>query len=399
MSSLPPAAVLGLSPTGLYAIRELGRAEIPVFAVGAALQSGAASRYAFRRILDSDPIGQLARLQSHCGSLPENPVLFPTSDEHVQVLIDNASTLSGRFVFQNSYSDGLGAKILDKDEFYKLCEAQGVAYPKLKMANAEDLSGMRLDMSFPCIIKPSRIHDIKEQMAGEKGWIARNAREFDRICKSLPRDAGTMLVQEVVPGPESEITLFCAYFDRAGNVRQPFTARKLRQYPAGFGSASLVQSVQEDETAEIATQFLSAIGYRGIAAAEFKRDPYTKSLKIIEINIRPSLWFSVSTASGKHVMLAAYHDLADTGVTLPEIPQKDGVRWRYGLKDMASAQFYRKSHDFVLPAPNIDAVGRARNQVSAVYALDDPAPFLYEILHYGKILPGRLLRRRGGNTR
>ena len=105
-------------------------------------------------------------------------------------------------------------------------------------------------------------------------------------------------MQEIISGPESNITLWCGYIDAAGSVRQSFTARKLRQYPPGFGSASLVESEVCRETSETAERFLVKAGYRGIAAAEFKRHPKTGELKIIEVNPRPSLWFSVSTKSG-----------------------------------------------------------------------------------------------------
>ena len=54
-----PAVVLGLSPTGLYAVRELGAADIPVLGVSSYKQAGNYSRYlktGLGSIVESDGI-------------------------------------------------------------------------------------------------------------------------------------------------------------------------------------------------------------------------------------------------------------------------------------------------------------------------------------------------------
>src|SRR5690606_18413526 len=108
-------------------------------------------------------------------------------------------------------------------------------------------------------------------------------------------------------------------------------------------------------------RFLGALGYRGIAAVEFKRDLHG-ALKMIEINVRPSLWFSLTSAAGKRPVLAAYHDLAGSSHPLAEGQQENGVRWRYFLKDAWSSLFYLLNRGFLLPPPDVLAVGTARTQ-------------------------------------
>ena len=215
-------------------------------------------------------------------------------------------------------------------------------------------------------------------MRGSKGWIVRDADELAAIMPGIPASAGTLLAQEIVPGPESEITLCCAWLDGEGQAHQAFTARKLRQYPPGFGSASLVQSHDEPESLETFTRLLAAIGYRGIAAGEFKRHPETGELSIIEINVRPSLWFSVSQSAGRPVVLDAYRRMAGLA-PLPAHPQRQGVRWRYALKDLASALSYRRHSDFILPPPDIEVCGKASTTVHPVHQADDPRPARREV--------------------
>ncbi len=226
-------------------------------------------------------------------------------------------------------------------------------------------------------------------MAGRKGWLVRGPEELDDAVSQMPRAAGVMVCQEVVMGPESAITLYCAHIGADGRAHQPFTARKLRQYPSGFGSASQVQSHDEPDSRRISEELLGRLGYRGIVAAEFKPDPVTGRLKIIEINVRPSLWFGITSAAGKHPVLAAYRELSGAGELPEEMPQADGIRWHYTLKDAVSARFYRKNPGFVLPAPDTMAVGPERGTVGAVFARDDPAPAAADLLNLTNKFLGR----------
>ena len=142
-------------------------------------------------------------------------------------------------------------------------------------------------------------------MAGRKVFIAKNAEEFRRVAAAACC-GGRWLVQEIIPGPESAITVFGGYIAKDGGVRQAFTGRKLRQYPPGFGSASLARSEKLEETRRLSEGFLSAAGFRGIASAEFKYDERDGKLKIIEVNPRPALWFALSHHAGKRIALAAF---------------------------------------------------------------------------------------------
>lgn len=385
-----PAVVMGLSPTGLHVVRTLGRAGVPVIGVSDGRQPGAASRFCQRVISVSNSSQKLSAL---CDLFPQSevkPVLIPTSDQDIDFVLAHSERLSRHYRFQDSYKDGLAGRIMDKASFYALCQQYGVAYPQLWSGTRDQIAGLAGQITFPCMIKPALIQLVKDQMRGQKGWIARNGEDFAQQVARIPDGAGTLLVQEIVPGPESDITLWCGYL--GNGVQQGFTARKLRQFPPGFGSASLVQSHDEAETARIAETLLATLGYTGIAAAEFKRDPKTGQLKIIEINVRPSLWFSLSEASGKPVVLAAYRDLAGLP-PLVEQPQTQGVRWKYGPKDLYSRLFYWRKPDFILPAPDTSATGPASASVRAVFAWDDPLPAFAELRTFAAKAMQRLSRR------
>jgi len=379
---LPPAIVLGLSPTGLHVARTLGRAGVEVIGVAEGNQAGQMSRY-LAGVIEQTSDTQLFNAMSDLARQFEadnkpRAILIPSSDQHVEFITRHANKLQSLFRFQSSYSDGLAQSIMAKDSFYRLCEANGIRYPRVIEAKAGELDSCKDQIDFPWMVKPAEIHKVKREMQGDKGWIIRNQNELDAAISKIPTNAETLLIQEIVPGPESNITLCCTYADKAGAARQMFSARKLRQYPPGFGSASLVQSNLEPESVALTENLLSSAGYHGIAASEFKRHPENGELFIIEINVRPSLWFSVSEVAGRPVVLDAYRDLAGLSA-LPDRPQRPAVRWRHTIKDLYSKIFYVRHRDFILPSPDINAVGAMKGSTNAVFAMDDWKPAVAEI--------------------
>ncbi len=383
---MTPAVVLGLSPTGLYAIRELARAGVPVTGVGPDRQTASRSRYLENCIIEPDETKRLERLMALGGEA--RPVLIPTSDQDIDFVVRHAETLSQRFAVQASYLGG-PPRIFGKAGFYAACREHGIGTPRGWEARRSGLAGLAGEVVFPCLIKPSEIHAVKDYMAGRKVLIARGRAEFDAMVSGLPADDLIWLVQEIIPGPESEITLYCAHFGADGAPQQAFTARKLRQYPPGFGSASLVRSEDLPETRELAERLLTGIGYRGIAAVEFKRDPRDGKLKAIEANARPSLWFAAAAAAGKRVALAAYNELA--GRPAPgDRAQTNGVQWRYLLKDLYARAFYWRRGDFILPPPALKALGAPKRRVMPVFDPADLRPSVDEMTNYASKLKRRM---------
>jgi len=375
------AIVLGLSPTGLYAARELQRAGRRTLGVDSSATCAAHSNAlaaCWRVGTDEELLQRLMQL----GMQQEKPpVLVPANDRYIEFVGRHAAALQP-FHFPDCYA-GLADVLLDKLRFHRLCQQHGMAVPGVWEArDRAALTAMAGQIVFPCILKPALIHRARAYLRGSKVVLARTPEELDACLARVPDDVGGWLVQEVIPGAESQITLFAGYASHNGEMQQAFTARKLRQYPPGFGSASLAMSETCAETAALTADFVRAIGFRGIFGAEYKRDPRDGQLKIIEINPRPTLWFQLSHAAGKRIVDAAWRDLRGAAPA-PDPAQRDGVLWRYALKDLASALFYRRHRrDFVFPPPDLHAAGPRAAATWAVYDARDPLPALCERLVY-----------------
>jgi predicted ATP-grasp superfamily ATP-dependent carboligase len=376
------AVVLGLSPTGLFACRELHRAGRRVLGVdaGPACAAHSSALHACWRVTgDEELLQRLAQLGSRQAA---PPVLLPTSDRYIEFVTRHAASLVTHFLFFDCHT-GVAGELLDKLSFHRLCQRHGMAAPGVwEVRDKAALQEMAGQIAFPCILKPALIHRARAYLRGKKVVLARTPAELEECLARVPDDVGGWLVQEVIPGAESRITLFAGYASRTGEILQAFTARKLRQYPPGFGSASLAMSETCAETAVLAANFVRAIGLHGIFGAEFKRDPRDGQLKIIEINPRPTLWFQLSHAAGKRIVDAAWRDLR-AAAPIPDPPQRDGVLWRYALKDLASVLFYRRHRDdFIFPPPDVSTAGACTVRTWAVYDRSDPLPALVEPLLY-----------------
>lgn len=395
----PSAVVLGLSPTGLYAMRELAAAGYDVLGVSDELAPGLWSRRATLgtwRAPTSDAL--IRRLATFARARAEPPLLVPTADRYLDLVIGHASELTG-FRFQASYRDGTAAALMDKERFYELCDLHGLDQPRritlhdragaLRWMGASEPS-----IQFPAILKPAEIHRVKRVMRGRKVLLLHDQAELGAALRDLPFDATPWILQEVIPGPESDLLLVGAYIDATGDAIRVVTGRKLRQYPIGFGSASLASTGPEDEARALALGFLGAVGFHGIAAIEFKRDPRDGRLRVMEINPRPALWFQLARTAGVEIVAAAAADLSGRP-TGPGRPQRDGVRWRYGLKDAYAAASYRlRPGASLFRAPD---VGSGRTEAAALWDPRDPIPAVAEPLLYVAKALQRARRLRGGS--
>jgi D-aspartate ligase len=99
MTSTAPsfAMVLGLSPTGLYVIRELGQAGIRVMGADANIQAGYYSKYLYHGltpIADDEPERFIAQLIEIAQKEGQRGVLIPSSDTYIETFVLYAQQLS-----------------------------------------------------------------------------------------------------------------------------------------------------------------------------------------------------------------------------------------------------------------------------------------------------------------
>jgi predicted ATP-grasp superfamily ATP-dependent carboligase len=117
------------------------------------------------------------------------------------------------------------------------------------------------------------------------------------------------MIQEYIPGSDSDIAVCCCFMDAKHEMTAYFTARKLRQNPPLFGTGCAVETTDIPEIVPIAKRLLQAVGYTGIAEAEFKRDSAAGTWFLIEVNPRHWDQHEIGAHIGVNLSWIAYQDM------------------------------------------------------------------------------------------
>ena len=392
---LPLVVICGASATGLGVGRDLGRHGVSVvFADYESFRPGFVSRYVSKDepgIVAESEADLIAKLLDLGRRQSMKPVLFQTTDQMVLTVAQHREELAQYFHIAESTRPGIADVVTDKKSFYELCVKHGVVSPRTVFPeNVEDALTVKSEFDFPVIIKPIHGHLWRERLKGKKLLTAGTPDEFERIVRKFEDDIQELMIQELIPGPESNLWVGGLYFRQSdGEPGSIFTGRKLRQHPPGFGSASLADACQNDDVVEVSVNFLQEIGYRGVCGTEFKFDERDSQYKMVEVNPRQTLWFALIDAAGIPQNYYAYCDLA--GLPLPNVGSlREGTKWILFEKDLITSIEYILRGKLGL----FRWLGSYRNiRVHAVMSMSDRRPMFSILRTYAVRIWSRFIRR------
>lgn len=375
-SDRPVAVVVGLCPTGLAVVRSLGRQGIPVAGIDLNPHAiGFASRYC-ARIESAEPIlsnqALISALERFGKSLSTRGVLFPTTDDYLNLISQNTEKLKKYYIFQ-PLEENIVNSFLNKKQFYELCIKKNVVIPTTHFPeNIEDTILTSRVMTYPCILKPIHSHVWQKRLRGQKVFKISSADELIETYKKVTEFNKEVMVQEIIQGKDDRIYLCATYFNKDAEPLAIFTGRALRQYPIEFGTKSLAEAVDEPEVAELSIKFLEAVNFQGICGVEFKRDLKDNQLKMIEINPRPVRWYSLTDACEVPIVYIAYRDLL--GEKIERVNSQKEKKWIFVWRDLLSAIKYMLKRQLSIGSWIKSLKGKKEY---AIFRRDDPYPFLY----------------------
>ena len=379
---LPSAYVLNMQYTGLGIARSLGPRGVPVIGLmGSPHQRGGHSRHCRARRCPAarhEPAQLLAYLLDLGAHLESRAVLFPTGDFDVLFIAEHQEVLKQYFAFPLPDRD-LVDTIQNKWTLHQKAQECGVPSPlTYSCGNPDTLQAAGREAGYPCILKPVysyRWHQGNnwDVVGGRKAIKIGSPKELTDTYMRVRQADDTVLLQEFVPGDDSQIFVAGLYFGRHGDLQGGFTARKLAQYPPETGTGCLVEGTDNPEVMSLGTRLLQHVNYRGIAEVEFKRDTRDGSYKLIEIN--PRFWdqHRLGAACGVNLSYVAYRDLTGQPA-LPVHGQASGIYWvaaRELIRHVGHGLRYRRALDLRMLWRL--AVGKKE---WALFAWDDPLPAL-----------------------
>ncbi len=381
-----PAVVISSSEVALGVVRDLGRARVPVLAMGPDRGNAAfRSRYCTAwpcadPHYDEDQL--IADLEAVAAMLPQRGVLFPCDDDYGAAVSRHKAGLEKSFIVPVLAWEGMQA-LADKELQLRLAQQAGIDTPITAFIHGpDDLAAAADAVPFPAVLKPT-VPMALFRRVGFKVVVVENRERLEEAYEPFA-SYGSFLLQEIVPGGDEEIYIAGGYHDAQSRCVALFTGRKLRQHPRGFGVARLCESRWSAKIADLTLKVLAEAGYQGVSDVEFKRDSRDGRLKFMEINARPGFLTALPTAAGVNLSYIAYRDAI--GRPCPECRQRDGVRWSDLLHDGPdSLRELRRGElslrDWLVPLLGVRA--------DAYLSLRDPRPGLYEI----KPVASRLVKR------
>jgi predicted ATP-grasp superfamily ATP-dependent carboligase len=371
------AIVIGLDLNGLGVVRSLGRAGVAVVGVdGVASHAGRASRYC-REVVAADPtsaddlVPALRRIAEH---LREPAVLFPTMDDTVRILSKHRHELP-ESVRASMPDASMAARLMEKEDLAQLAEEHGWPVPFTCVCRSElEIRGVADRFPYPGVMKPGRRELDAPRGIPQKVWTFATPDDLLASYRALSRWEPKVVLQEVVPGPDSAV-LFCLFYaDRESRPRALFVGHKIRQFPPLYGSTSSAEPIHAPAVQEFTERYIADTSYRGLGYQSF-----------------------VAVANGVNIPEVAYRDLAGLAPAEPRRPAARPVKYVVGLRDLRSAARYVSEGretwwGFVRSLRGPKAF--------ALLQPSDPGPFLYRI-HYATLgraarLTRRIVRRLAG---
>jgi predicted ATP-grasp superfamily ATP-dependent carboligase len=333
--SRPGAVVIGGDYQGLGIARSLGRLGVDVHVVDDERSISAVSRYVRRSLRVPslrdeqeivDTLLELASSHELAGA-----VLYPTRDEVVEAIARRRDDLLPVFRVPTPPWETV-RWVADKRRTYELARSLGIPTPETSWPGDESALAAH-DHRLPVVVKPARKGEFLRQ-TGAKAWRADTPEElrdlYGRAAGIVP--GGEVMLQELVPGGGEHQYAYCAFW-KDGRPVASMHARRRRQHPWQFGRASTyVETVDEPELDTHSEKLLRAIDYYGLVEIEYKRDPRSGELALLDVNARTWGYHTLGAAAGIDFAALLYRD--QIGETVTGGRGRAGVRWLRLLTDL-----------------------------------------------------------------
>ena len=280
-------------------------------------------------------------------------LVLGSGDWYVRMLVENKDALAPYFVIP--YIDQqLLDRIVLKDLFYGTLDELGIPYPRTLVHDVADTTPPDVaHLGTPIVAKPanSALYHYASFPGKKKVFILDTPAELEQVLANVRSSSYDykFLIQEYVPGDDTNMRVLTCYSDRDARVRFASLGRTLLEehVPSAIGNPCAIITDRDDEIVAQATRFLEHIGYTGFSNFDLKHDPRDDTFKFFEINVRLGRSNYYVTASGYNVAEWMVRDLlqdeAFEGMTIADrehlftfVPKY--VIWRFVRDDAMRAR-------------------------------------------------------------
>jgi D-aspartate ligase len=388
-ASMDKVIVLGCSLTGYAVIRALADRNINIIAMTYSKRDVAQlSRYVSEVVqcpspADEEPLVAclIKNADRWAGAL-----ILETADNAAITLSKNKEALSKYYRIATPDWDVLSI-FVEKEKTYALAKQYDIPHPKsISLCGLEDI-GRISEVLYPCILKPVLSTPFTDRFH-VKNFEVSHDRELEEKYKLCLEAGLSMILQEIIPGPDDNLYKMQGYINSQGKLVGKFFYRKLRQHPPQFGVARVgISTDRQPDVERLTEEMLTRANYRGYFSNEFKLDPRDGQFKLIENNCRMPRSGMLAIAAGINFPWLMYQDLV-LNQQCDVTDYKIGTYWIDFWTDLYNSLFRRKKEDIRLR----DYIGPyfARNKVFSDLNFADLKPFFrvayQSVASFGKII-------------
>lgn len=303
----------------------------------------------------------------------EMPVLIPCHDNYVEVIDEYLDRLKEYYLIPQE-KQGLYSEVMNKDLLQKLAKIHGMNVPETLNIDDENLEEkVKSTIQFPCLVKPvdspAFVHVFRKKL-----FKVYNMEELNEAVKKSVAAGLEVIIQRIIPGFDDHMYTFDAYLNQESKVTNWVTCQKFRQYPINFGASVYTVQRYVPELYEIGAKFLEAIGYKGFAEIEFKKDADTGEFYLIEINTRITNFNHMLYKVGMNVPYITYMELTGNPVAPKGLTETTNRAFWCFYEDALAIKGYLKTKQLSLR----EIIGSfIRPKTGAYWDFRDPKPGIY----------------------
>ena len=243
-------------------------------------------------------------------------VCISSNETYARFLVSNKSKLDKRIVF--NYADlELLDSLMMKDKFYEKYKDSGFL-PKTIVYNLND--ELKIDMTYPVIIKPSNVITFNHiNFEGKKKiYKLNNLEEVKETINYFKNSEynDSLIIQEFIPGDDSSLFDGVLYSNTKGKCEFfAFAQIGLQEHTSNMvgNAACLINGFNtngyDEKTIIKFKEFMEKINFKGLAELDIKYDYRDKKYKILEINARQGRCSYYVSAAGYNLVKYVVDDL------------------------------------------------------------------------------------------
>lgn len=277
-------------------------------------------------------LGEVAARFTDDPSAPEL-LLLANTDWLVRFLVRHRELLEPWYTVP-FLDSALLDRLADKASFAELCTELGIDTPRTVVqdfaaAQEPGWAPARVDLPYPLIAKAANSADY-ERLSFEgkrKVYQVDSAGELDALWQRLVEVGftGRFVVQEMIPGDDTQMRSITCYVDRTGRVTLSCCAHVLLEEhtPSGLGNPAAMITGRFEPMLAQAQRLLTSTGYVGFANFDVKVDPRDGSARFFEVNPRIGRNNYYLTAAGANPVTHLVADRVDGTEVVPVVVERE----------------------------------------------------------------------------